>query len=120
MLTRRQGYFQIRQISFLVSKLICNHYKFQHAIDVHNNLHCVGISLEETWATRQQGNKVLAFLLPITEVNMSCSWFGQMTTQSYTFIVQTLFTKALNYNEYIKPGNIFKKRPNKQLRVACL
>ena len=118
--TRRQLYFQIKQISFLAPKPICNHYKFLHAIDDHNNQHCVRISLEGTWATGQQGNRVLAFFLPITEMDMSCSWFCQMTTQSYTSVIQTLFAKALTYNEYIMPSNISKKRLNKQLRLDCL
>ena len=43
---------------------------FQHAVDDHNNLRHSGVSFEETWATKRWENRVFAFLLAITEVNM--------------------------------------------------
>ena len=47
-----------------------NHYLYRHAVDDHNNLRHAGISIEETWLTHRWENRVFAFILLITEVNI--------------------------------------------------
>jgi Transposase IS4 len=47
-----------------------NHYLYRHAVDDHNNLRHSDISLEETWVTHRWENRVFAFILAITEVNV--------------------------------------------------
>jgi hypothetical protein len=47
-----------------------NHYKYRHAVDDHNNHRHSDISIEETWVTHCWENRVFAFLLAITEINL--------------------------------------------------
>lgn len=56
--------------TFRYTEPYSNHYKFRHAVDDHNNHRHSDISLEETWVTHHWENRVFAFLLAITEVNL--------------------------------------------------
>lgn len=83
-----------------------NHYRYRHAVDDHNNNRHSDISLEETWVTHRWENRVFAFLLGITEVNV---WLG------YRYFVWTndddklpllkfrrMLAKALIYNTFLE------------------
>ena len=58
------------QINFYL-EVIGNHFLFQHSVDGHNNKQHSPISIEEIWGTKWWPNRVFAFLLAVTEVNMS-------------------------------------------------
>jgi Transposase IS4 len=49
---------------------IANHYKYRGLVDSHNTKRHAPISLETTWATKAWTNRVFAFLLAVTEVNV--------------------------------------------------
>ena len=51
--------------------MIGNHFLFRHSVDDHNNKRHSPISIEEIWATKWWPNRVFAFLLEVTEVNVS-------------------------------------------------
>ena len=46
------------------------HFKYRHLVDDHNNLRHSTPTLEDTWKTNRWENRVFAFLLAITEVNV--------------------------------------------------
>ena len=52
-------------------EVIGNHFLFRHSVDDHNNKRHSPISIEEIWATKWWPNRVFAFLLAVTEVNVS-------------------------------------------------
>ena len=54
---------------FSYTKCFAYHFKYRHNDD-HNNLRHSSPSIEETWKTHRWENRVFAFLLAITEVNI--------------------------------------------------
>ena len=48
-----------------------NHFLIRHSVDDHNNKQHPPISIEEIWATKWWPNGVFAFLLAVTEVNVT-------------------------------------------------
>ena len=56
---------------FFYPEVIGNHFLFRHSVDDHNNKRHSPISIEEIWATKWWPNRVFAFLLAVTEVNVS-------------------------------------------------
>ena len=59
-----------QKVTFKYTKNFSYHYKYRHMVDDHNNLRHSTPSLEETWKTHRWENRVFAFLLAITEVNV--------------------------------------------------
>jgi hypothetical protein len=59
-----------KQKTFAYSKVIYNHYNYRHLVDDHNAKRHSPISLKKVWATKWWPNRVFAFLLAITEVNI--------------------------------------------------
>ena len=55
---------------FKYAKPFSDHYKYRHMVDDHNNLRHSSPSLEDIWTTHRWTNRVFAFLLAITEVNL--------------------------------------------------
>ena len=55
---------------FKYKKPFSDHFKYRHSVDDHNNLRHSSPSLEETWVTFRWVNRVFAFLLAVTEVNL--------------------------------------------------
>ena len=55
---------------FKYLKPYSDHYKYRHMVDDHNNLRHSAPSFEDTWATHRWPNRVFAFLLAVTEVNI--------------------------------------------------
>ena len=55
----------------LYPEVIGNHFLFQHSVDDHNNKRHSPISIEEIWATKWWPNRVFAFLLAVTKMNVS-------------------------------------------------
>ena len=55
---------------FKYLKPYSDHYKYRHMVDDHNNLRHSATSFEDTWATHRWPNRVFAFLLAVTEVNI--------------------------------------------------
>ncbi|KAG7361811.1 transposase IS4 [Nitzschia inconspicua] len=83
-----------------------NHYLYRHAVDDHKNLRHSDISLEETWVTHQWENRVFAFILAITEVNvyLAMRFFvwrcGDKPPMTFLEFRRQL-AKALIYNEHM-------------------
>ena len=46
------------------------HFRYRHCVDDHNNLRHSLPSIEDTWVTQRWENRVFAFLLAISEVNL--------------------------------------------------
>ena len=59
-----------QKVRFKYPEVINNHFKYRHAVDDHNQKRHQPISLEVTWGTKSWPNRVFAFLLAITEVNV--------------------------------------------------
>lgn len=55
---------------FCYPVIIHNHFKYCHAVDDHNNRQQLPISIERTWTTSWQPNRVFAFLLGMTKINV--------------------------------------------------
>ena len=58
------------QVTFEYPEVVKNHYTYRHAVDDHNSRRQSPISIERTWETRYWPNRVFAFLLAVTEVNV--------------------------------------------------
>ena len=58
------------QVTFAYPEVVKNHYTYHHAVDDHNSRRQYQISIERTWETRYWPNRVFAFLLAVTEVNV--------------------------------------------------
>ena len=94
-----------------------NHYKFRHAVDDHNNLRHSPISLEETWITRRWENRVFAFLLAITEVNMFLVhryWIWEPNQQQTFLQFCRQLARALIHNEFMKSDTAVGPRKSKR------
>ena len=57
-------------IKFKYTKPFSDHFRYRHAVDDHNNLRHSSPSLENTWVTCRWVNRVFAFLLAVTEINV--------------------------------------------------
>ena len=56
--------------TFKYTKPFSDHFKYRHMVDDHNNLRHSSPSFEDTWVTHRWQNKVFAFLLAVTEINL--------------------------------------------------
>ena len=84
-----------------------------HSVDDHNNKRHSPISLEVIWATKFWPNRVFAFLLGVTEVNvnLAATYFcGQEPTGQIEF--RKLLAKTLIYNTYYEEDD--DKTPDKK------
>ena len=82
-------------------EVIGNHFLFLHSIDDHNNKQHSPISIEEIWATKRWPNRVFAFLLAATEVNMSLGmveFCGNDPTSQIEF--RKKLAEVLIFNKY--------------------
>jgi Transposase IS4 len=102
--TKRRDYVDNgikRQITFQYPEVISNHFTYRHMVDDHNSRRHSPISLEATWATKSWENRVFAFLLAITEVNINLAhtyFYTKETVGSIDF--RKDFAKALINNRY--------------------
>ncbi len=104
---------------FKYTECFDNHFRYRHAVDDHNNLRHSDISLEETWMTHRWENRVFAFILAITEVNMylAYKYFVWKTTTTILFLrFRRKLAKALIYNEYISLDEEEDVTPRKSKR----
>jgi hypothetical protein len=88
---------------FKYTELFHNHFKFRNAVDLHNQLRHQPISVEDTWATMRWSNRVFAFLLAITEVNvkMAMEHFGRSEKRPM-LTTRRLIAEALINNHNIE------------------
>ncbi|KAL7571289.1 hypothetical protein ACA910_008942 [Epithemia clementina (nom. ined.)] len=92
---------QKQQTSFQYPEVVGNHFLFRHSVDDHNNKRHSPISIEETWGTKWWPNRVFAFLLAVTEINVSLAatfFFGQLQLGQIAF--RKKLARALIFNEY--------------------
>jgi hypothetical protein len=70
---------QTVEVHFKYPELFHYHFKYRNAVDQHNQNCHKPLSLEEIWATIRWPNRVFAFLLAITEVNVkvAAEYFGK-------------------------------------------
>ena len=61
---------QVEQISFKYCQPFKDHFQYRHMVDDHNHLRHSNPSLEDTWSTHRWANRVFAFLIAVTEVNV--------------------------------------------------
>lgn len=107
-----------QKVKFQYPEVFHNHFKFRHQVDDHNNRRHSPISFEENWATKRWENRVFAFLLAITEVNvlLSSQYFDGEESQS-----QIAFRKklawALIYNKYIQQETQDELRRSKRKSI---
>ena len=59
-----------KSYQFRYTKPFSDHFKYRHLVDDHNNLRHSSPSFEDTWVTHRWPNRVFAFLLAVTEVNL--------------------------------------------------
>ena len=87
-------------------KVIGNHFLFRHSVNDHNNKRHSPISIEEIWSTKWWPNRVFAFLLAVTEVNVA---LGMVEFGGKNPISQIEFRKSLAntliHNEYFNEQN---------------
>jgi hypothetical protein len=60
----------VKKKNFKYPEVMDNHFLFRHAVDDHNLRRHAPISFEEVWGTKRWANRVFAFLLAVTEVNV--------------------------------------------------
>lgn len=67
------------RISFKYTEVIYNHFRYRHIVDDHNSKRHQPISLEYVWKTQWWPNRVFAYLLATTEVNVKLAfeYFGR-------------------------------------------
>ena len=91
------------KVSFKYPELIFNHYTFRHAVDDHNNRRQAPISIKRSWSTNWWPNRVFAFILGVTEVNVYLALVNIFNCES---IEQLEFRKLLAYHLIHNPyGN---------------
>ena len=98
---------------FQYPEVVGNHFMYRHSVDDHNNKRHSPISLEVIWATKFWPNRVFAFLLGVTEVNVNLAamyFCGQEPTGQIEF--RKLLAKTLIYNTYYKEDD--DKTPDKK------
>jgi Transposase IS4 len=93
------------KLEFQYPELISNHYKYRGLVDSHNAQRQAPISLEETWATKSWSNRVFAFLLAVSEINvyLSYKFFNNNKEKEYKGILefQKDFAEMLLYKKYL-------------------
>ena len=98
---------------FQYPEVVGNHFMYRHSVNDHNNKRHSPISLEVIWATKFWPNRVFAFLLGVTEVNvnLAATYFcGQEPTGQIEF--RMLLAKTLIYNTYYDEDD--DKMPDKK------
>jgi hypothetical protein len=68
--TRRFLIQQNRSVKFNYSEVFSNHFKYRGSVNSHNAKRHAPIGVETTWATKTWTNRVFAFILAVTEVNV--------------------------------------------------
>jgi Transposase IS4 len=102
--------------SFRYTELFHNHFAFRNAVDAHNQLRHQPISLEVIWATKRWANRVFAFLLAVTEVNvkLAVEHFGKKDKLPM-LVFRKLFADSLINNRNLEQErlgrNVMNLRP---------
>ena len=105
-----------QRITFCYPEVINNHFKYRHAVDDHNSKRHQPISLEETWATKTWPNRVFAFLLAITEVNvmLAALHFTPLYEQQPPMLeFRKALAEALINNDYLELEHQQERRRNR-------
>jgi Transposase IS4 len=90
-----------QRLNFKYPEVVANHYEYRHAVDDHNSKRHSPISFERVWGTKHWKDRVFAFLLSVTEVNvkLALKYFYNVDIQSMIEF-RKLFAKALIGNEH--------------------
>ena len=102
------------RISFRYPELFHNHYQYRHAVDDHNNRRHAPISIERTWTTNWWPNRVFAFILAISEVNVIKTWvniYGNKDVGTITF--RKMLANQLIQNPYLMDENMEETQKNR-------
>ena len=93
-------------------EVIGNHFLYRHSVDDHNNKRHSPISIEEIWATKWWPNRVFAFLVAVTEVNVSLGMVEFCDhAQTSQIVLRKKLAEAVIYNEHY--NEIEDKTPEK-------
>ena len=93
-----------QRMTFQYPEVIRNHFLYRLAMDNHNGKRQSPISLEVVWGTKWWPNRVFAFLLAVTEVNVNLAmtyFLGQEVTGQIAFRSKLAHTLIHNrhYND---------------------
>jgi Transposase IS4 len=111
---------QQQRIKFRYPEVFGNHFRYRHMVDDHNNRRHSPISFEESWATKSWENRVFAFLVAVTEVNIMLAtkyFYGNDISSQLAFRKQ--FSKELIFNKYIQQEVVSGLRRSKRKSIIC-
>lgn len=94
------------RVSFQYPELVFNQYKYHHCVDDNNNRRQSPISIERTWDTKYWPNRIFAFLLAVTEVNVNLilmNIYNSEATEQLVF--RKLLAQELINNEYLSDSS---------------
>lgn len=91
------------EVRFRHCGVFVNHCVFRHAVDDHNRLRHADLSLECTWKISHWENRVFAFMLAISEVNvflaMRCFIWKREEQCTNILTLRQMLSGALVFNE---------------------
>lgn len=104
---------------FKYAKPFANHFFYCHEVDDHNNLCHAVLSIDGSWITHRWANKVFAFLLAVTEVNVYLSfiffvWSAKDCPKLLNF--RQIMAWTFIYNDYLQT-EVGEVRKSKRVRV---
>ena len=106
-----------KQVTY--TEVIHNHYKFRHAVDDHNAKSHSPISLEVARATKWWPNRVLAFILSVTEVNAMLAYKHFCKEEVDGMLgFRKLLAEALVCNPYYKEEEESPRRSSRLTKNA--
>jgi Transposase IS4 len=114
---------QMQRFEYEYTEVFANHYKYRGIIDTHNALRHKPISIEETWATKSWPNRVFAFLLAVSEVNMfqAANYFYDKKYESILEFRQALADKLIYNTYYVKEQqDLVLNSPRRSRRSSTL
>ena len=108
-------------VHFSFPEVVNNHFKYRHAVDDHNSKRHSPISFETRWATTWWPNRVFAFLLAITEVNVmlaAVAFTDMYETQPSMLDFRKRFAKELINNHYLESEQQNERSARKRARLG--
>lgn len=91
-----------RRVTFQRPEVIANHYAYNHFVDEHDTLRRTSPQLDVMWEMASWPNRVFAFMLAVTEINMMLAtrFFYEDKTISKVEFRKKLSEKLIN-NKYV-------------------
>jgi len=109
----------VQKKRFKYPEVVDNHFLYRHSVDDHNLRRHSPISFEEVWGTKRWANRVFAFFLALSEVNVqlaSINMYGKKYPGGQVEF-RKRFSKELIDNPYFETEAA--ERPRRSHRIAC-